>query len=813
MNQFIEDINTALDTDSIQKEMQLFNFIFHGAICLTGFTIAFNTSEKQHYTDDKSKSNETILHQEDSRSGNEANRLSKLFQARRKNLEIIPLQTSSLPSAGTTVSPSLGVPSVETTTTVSPSLGVPSAGTTTTVSPSLGVPSAGPTTTVSPSLRSVLPSRRPTPHPSLSPDLFFEPTVFPTFVAVSSIPYVLDIVAVNVTSTIISLVVTLDKKRLSSVDLFGGHLYCIAMMNGSMPSSIGSMKAASNDGSSSKGVAVNIPAASTFPLVLRINFEALKAIQTYAIFCYPETSIGTGDALSTVLETKIVVSTVCCKTIILTNAPSVVYGDLTKHASLSRSSYVFSYILSEAPAGNIRVSPVLYLNGIMSTMVSVSPSYTAFTSSSVLQGQFILSAGSEVNGTYSMSLSVTGSSREQYAITKSTVRIASSIIMTPAPTMASCQFTDSGQAVMITFDSATDNAGMKDVGWPCSSLFQFVNAPLTTCTWIDPLTVKASFGIVTSILNNIVYLNVGDTVTLIGGLLRAFCADTVSICNLNPIAQSSSVATLKARNPSVPNVILIAPRFLGSNFNLTLDPTASYGNGGRLYTSVTWMVSAISYGVPDVILNTTLIEGYLNAVSSAHQVSRPINIVGSTLSTASYSFTLTLKNFLGYSASQTTLVAATGRPDVVQVSIIGPSYQTIVASSPITLQCLAGLSRDASKSSTVVYTWTLRQGDMIVPIVSISADPTKFSLAPYTLRNDEIYTIMVTVTLGTSAATASTIVYVANGIIRAVVAGGSRRSSPVERALTLDGSSSIDENSPSSMLAFTVRWFAYMTVI
>ena len=584
------------------------------------------------------------------------------------------------------------------------------------------------------------------------------------------------------------------------------------MMNGSTPSSIGSVKAASFDGSSSNGADGNIPAASTFPLTLRVDFSSLRAIQTYAIFCYPETSIGTGDALSTVLETKIIVSTVCCKTIRLTNSPSVVYGDLTKYASLSRSLYVFSYLLSEAPAGTISVSPVLYLNGIMSTTVSASPSYTAFTSSSVLHGQFVLSAGSEVNGTYSMSLSVTGSSREQYAITKSTVRIASSIIMTPAPTMASCQFTDSGQAVMITFDSATDYAGMKDVGWPCSSLFQFVNAPLTTCTWIDPLTVKASFGIVTSILNNIVYLNVGDTVTLIGGLLRAFCVDTTSICKLNPIAQSGSVATLKPRNPSVPSVILIAPRSLGSNFNLSLDPTASYGNGGRLYASVTWMVSAISSGVPDVILNTTLIEGYLNAVSSAHQVSRPINIVGSTLGVASYSFTLTLKNFLGFSASQTTLVATTGRPDVVQVSIIGPSYQTIVASSPLTLQSLAGLSHDASKSSTVVYTWTLRQGDMIVPIVSISADPTKFSLAPYTLTNDKVYTIMVTVTVGSSAATASTKVYVANGIIRAVIAGGSKRSSPVEKALTLDGSSSTDENSLSSPLAFTVRWFAYVTL-
>ena len=615
----------------------------------------------------------------------------------------------------------------------------------------------------------------------------------------------MDMSIVNVTSTSIRLAVKLGKRELNSGDLFGGHLYCIAMTNGSIPTSTGSIKGAMSDGSTSKGADADIPAASAYPLTLWVNFNSLRAIQAYAIFCYPETSIGTGNTLNTAIETKVVAATACCKRIGFTNSPPFVYGDLTKYISASRSSYVFSYSLSEAPTGSIQVFPVLYLNGIISTTVQANPSYTTFTSSSALVGQFVLSASSDVNGTYSLSLSISGSSREQYATAAFLVRITSSVIATPAPVMTSCKFTDSGQSALISFDSPTDFGSIGYVTWLCSSLFVFRSASLTTCTWSDLYTVKASFGVATVFARNVTYLNVGDTVTLIGGHVKALCTGTHAVCKLNPFASSSIVTTLKPQNPSAPSVILIAPRSLGSTFNLTLDPTASYGNGGRLYAAVVWTVSAISYGDPDIILDTTVVEDYLNAVSSVYQVSTPINIVGSSLSTASYTFTLTLTNFLGLSASQTVLVTATGSPDVVQVSIIGPSYKTIVASSPLQLQSIAGLSHSASKSSTVVYTWTLQQGTTMVSVSSMSADPSKYILTPYTLKNDKLYTVTVTATVGTSAATASTSVYVANGVITAVVAGGSRRSTPVEKSLTLDGSSSMDENSPSSLLAYAVR--------
>ena len=608
----------------------------------------------------------------------------------------------------------------------------------------------------------------------------------------------------NVSSTSIRLAVTLQKVQLNSGDLLGGHLYCIAMINGSIPTSTGSIKGASSDGSTSKGADTAILAASVYPITLWVNFNSLKAIQAYAIFCYPETSVGTGDTLNIAIGTKVVAATACCKRIGFINSPPVVYGDLTKYVSASRSSYVFSYFLSEAPTGSIQVFPVLYLNGIISTTIQANPPSITFTSSSVLLGQFVLSATSDVNGTFSLSLGISGSSREQFVSVASSVRITSSVIVTPPPVMTSCKFTDSGQSALISFDSPTDFGSISDVTWLCSTLFAFRSASLTTCTWSDSHTVKASFGAATIVASNITYLNLGDTVTLLGGRVKALCTGTAAVCKSNPFARSSVVTTLKPQNPSPPNVILIAPRSLGSTFNLTLDPTASYGNGGRLYASVVWTVSAISYGNPDVILDTAVIQGYLNSVSAVYQVSAPINIVGSSLGTASYTFTLTLTNFLGLSASQTVLVTATGSPDVVQVSIIGPSYKTIVASSPLQLQSIASLSHGASKSSTVGYTWTLQQGTTMVSVSSMSADPSKYVLTPYTLKNDKLYTVTVTATVGTSAATASTSVYVANGIITAVVVGGSRRSTPVEKSLTLDGSSSMDENSPSSLLAYAV---------
>jgi hypothetical protein len=58
----------------------------------------------------------------------------------------------------------------------------------------------------------------------------------------------------------------------------------------------------------------------------------------------------------------------------------------------------------------------------------------------------------------------------------------------PAPRLTSSAFLPSGAQVALTFDGATDNAGLAGT-FPCSQLLAFVGAPAAACTWANATTI------------------------------------------------------------------------------------------------------------------------------------------------------------------------------------------------------------------------------------------------------------------------------------------------------------------------------------
>ena len=589
----------------------------------------------------------------------------------------------------------------------------------------------------------------------------------------------------------------------------GGTLYCIAMNNGSAPSTIGSIKSAATDGSTSYGATAIIPVSSTYPLKLNATFTGLVALQSYALYCYVESSTGVGSSLSAVLSTKIVVSTSCCKFFEYTNSPSSIYGDYSKYIGLSRSLYVFTYTLSAPPSVAIKVTPLLYLNGALSSDVTASPSSANYISTSLLTGSFILSADALIKGSFYIVLSVAGSSAAEYNTRNTTVQILSSASPLPPPVMVSSRFSDSGQAVVITFNTPTDSAGIVTATWPCSTLFSFISASLTTCSWTTAATVTMIFDVE---LGNL-YLTSGSTVTLLGGLLRSFCSSNAATCALNNRAPTADLSTLAPNNPTSPVVILKSPLSLGSCANLVLDATASYGNGGRPYTTVQWSVSAVAGSSFTASIDAANITTYLNSYSSRYQVSTPITVLAQNLTKASYTITLILTNFLTLASFATVTVTVNTDPNIPLLSIIGPSYRTMVASSPLTILSVATLSICAPFALPVVFVWMVKKGNSTAntKIKSSSLDPSIFAIPPYELVVDNVYTIELTASTPTSTVTASTIVYVAHGVVTAVIVGGTYRSAPVDKVLLLDASGSYDSdyrNSSLSTLSYQVQQYS-----
>ena len=597
-------------------------------------------------------------------------------------------------------------------------------------------------------------------------------------------------------------------------------LYCIALANGSVPSSIGAVKAARTDGFPSRGIAAAVPLERIYPLSVNMTISNLNATQKYAIFCYAETAVGTGNDLRAVIRTGISATTLCCRMVSFTNAPSYVYADVKRYNSSSNVLYIFTYELPVAPTNSLQVAPVITLGGVISTDIIAVPPSSTFSSSSQLTGQFYLSARpSTADVSVKLSLSFGGPDLGFYAGESTGVRVLSSPSLTPDPIMKSCQFSDNAEAAFIYFDSSTDEAGIKNSTWSCALLFEFTGSSKSTCTWLTASTVRISFptatatATATGTVGSNDFMVAGASVTLIKNKLRAFCTLTAAAaqCVLNPTA-SGSVLAVAPRSPIAPVVIISAPSTLGACANLSLDASESYGNGGRPYKSVLWTVTAVSNGAPKVLYNTSTLGRYLNTFSSVYQVHRPIVIVRDLLKTGTYTFSLQLTNFLGLSWSTTVNVNVNDVAAAPTVAIIGALYQTTLASSPFTVMSTTSLSSCVS-AAAVKYAWTVQRAGVDTAITSTSRDPSRFTLPSHYLAVDNTYTLTVTAKTNTSSSSASVTVYVYHGNVTAKVIGGYERSVPVNEDLILDASPSYDDDVSSlrNQSTLTFKVYALLT--
>ena len=599
----------------------------------------------------------------------------------------------------------------------------------------------------------------------------------------SVVPTISQIALIGIAATSMNLTVTLTS---DAGYISGGSLYCIAMVRGAVPSSAGALKTASSDASTSKGASVAFPKSTLLPLYLNLVIEDLAALQAYGVFCYAETTSGTGTALDVVIRDKVSASTACCRSVKYTNTPPYVYSDVTKYSQSSRSLFVFSYELPNAPLSTLTVTPSITLDGIPTENVLATPASIDFTSATSLKGYFVLSASPSTSGDCAVDLIFSGIDSTEYSSHKVSVKLLSSASSVPAPRPLSARFSDSGQAVIVTFDSPTDRAGLSAPSWLCSTLLNLGDRADSSCAWLNATTVSVTFPAIPPSANTLSYLNVFDKITVLNNTLRAFCTSTISACSSNPTVVGSFVV-LAPLKPAAPTVIISAPSKIGACSNLSIDASGSYGSGGRLFTSVVWSVSTTAS------VSTTDILNYLNASSSVNQVTIPFFIVRSLLSPGTYTFSLLLTNFLGATTTGSVKTVLSADRSMPLLTIIGSAYQTITSSQVLTILSSLTLS-SCAPPVPVTYAWAVLLNGQITAMNSSSSDSRTLSLPAYSLTVDKTYTVTVNATAGTSTTSTSVEVYVAQGPVTATVKGGYAHSIPLDQELVLDASLSQDAN-------------------
>ena len=317
----------------------------------------------------------------------------------------------------------------------------------------------------------------------------------------------------------------------------------------------------SNDQVITSGASVSyIAGAFTTEVVI----SGLFSIQSYNTYCSVVTVNGVASIFSDTQNTKRTVTTACCKLFTFTNAPTYVYGSLSKYTTNQKNQYVFSYSLSSAPQHNVQVVPVVWYGssivsnshkvsvlgadilstGIVPTSIlSVFPNSTSFSNSSAsLVGSFVLSAASSLlSDSFHVVLTPVGDSSFQYQTTSTDVSVVASNSIPPPPVLFSAKLSNSGAYFDITFTSSTDRAGFGAKSFSCDSLFTFVANTLTTCSWFSSTVVRATFG---TIAYGAQAATINDLVNLKAGMLKTACEAGAEGCSLYLTAQSQSVPLL-----------------------------------------------------------------------------------------------------------------------------------------------------------------------------------------------------------------------------------------------------------------------------
>lgn len=637
--------------------------------------------------------------------------------------------------------------------------------------------------TYSPSItptKLVLPTTQPSTRPSESPTS--TPTSYPS--STTQLPHVVAISLLSTQSAVYGSITLTAAKLLTS-----GTIYCIASTN----TSVRSFSLLQSYGVSASFQNMSDP--------VPIKISGLIPAKDYYVYCALSLS-GYKSSPRKVFDSKTYVRTSCCRKIKFTNSPSYVYGDLSMYPTgTSSSTFTFTYTISYATESLITVTPVLSTSSNTSSPVStisIIPAVKSFTSSSTISSSFILSSGTYSEGYYSISLiatDVNGTSSQIYEGSTTSFSLLSSQSPLPAPNISSALFSDTGASVYVLFSSATDSAGFSTKSFPCFFLFTFVNADKAGCLFVN----SSAVSIIYTSASNMTMLVPGNKIALLPGLIRAECV-IGSVCTKNIPASSKSVTVSLPLTPLYPTVIVNLPAVVSSCNNLTVDATYSYGHGGRSWKSAVWDVSSSKSDSKTV----SIIKTYLTKVSYA--VNQIITLPSSILGAETYTVSLVLTNFLGYSSTGVGVIAISGDINLPVLTVPGGTTASFYAYQTVSVSCVASVSSCAT-TSNISYASAIYLNNVKQSFVSSAIDPRTFKLSPYTLTAGNTYRLQFnassSATTSLSAvASVSVLVTINRGLVVSSVQGGYSRKAPVDKSILLDAGNSYDEDSVTSSLTY-----------
>ena len=532
--------------------------------------------------------------------------------------------------------------------------------------------------------------------------------------------------------------------------------------------------------------------------IVDIIISDLAPETKYDLYCYWEDFTNSGMTLSEVNATRRSVTTACCRSMSWVSVYSSVVVDAT---GVNANDIFFSFQLDTAPSKDTIVSAATSTSTLCA---SFSDSPSTYSKVTIQPNQFFFGKDSltfvnsfKIEGTsgcYRVTLSVF--SGEFFPNISTTFAIQT---IPDPPVMISCVFDSSGITALISFDSDTDQGASVIVSvstpFKCSDILSYSGAMRNTCLWLSRRQLQ---------INDPSSLNVGDKAILKSNVTRAACVSDAKTCSLYSYSATHAITLERPTKPILPVVSLSTSLEISLCDNIILDPTNSFGNGGRPWLIVSW--TAVGSG--DVKSISSLLNRVYNKTTSL------VTIPSSLLSNGTITFTLQLTNFLLGTAAAKVTVSILEYFNAPTVRIVGPSRVATMRWQTLTLSATATASScNAASVQAIVYRWKVYLGTRLQPnLTSSSADPKTFKLSAYILDTGLQYTIQVEVSFGDSilSSTASVNVIVGRAGVQAIISGGASQVFSQKVSNVLNASASIDVDYPGQTnLAFSWQCSQY----
>lgn len=533
---------------------------------------------------------------------------------------------------------------------------------------------------------------------------------------------------------------------------------------------------------------------------VNVTIPLLLPATEYSVFCLSETVQGNTLPLASVKHTRTVATTQCCKTLTVKLLRTTIYlGEFQTNA--------LEISFDAPPSKDLTIAAIFLAEN--ATSLSSSSSAVATTTAYPVSLQlsnanalpsvhyFAINAAS--TGAQVLNISLTGAAVKEFDITYSSgklVQILSNTVSPPVPAPAQAIFSNDGGTVVLNFDSPTNKGGF-DGNFACEKLLSFAGSVTAVCQWTSSTEIaiypKYSPNSVTSVLT------VGSNVTIYGDVIRAACgtAQTAAECAAWTTVPVTVVKVLPPPQLTTPTVRLALPSSVGGCGDLRVDVTASVGAAGRPWGSITFRVLT-GFGASPAAVQ---LENYL---AKNYSFSPPTTVPFREFEKGyTYSIQATLCNFLG--ACGTTVNSVVALPSTAQlpsVSILGQSQRSVYRNAQLVLnsdsftQACSGVVSYANLDTDWKLHLLTSTGRTLTAIQSTSQSPLVFKLAPFTLTAGAQYELVLTVKSLLSDLSSSTKVSISvlPGKLVAVIKGNSNVYSKVADKITIDASSSYNED-------------------